>query len=267
MNSMSIKNFFLSLGIALFLLLPATSFSWGVTGHRVVAEIAQTHLTKKAKRNLKKLIGTENLEMWANWPDFIKSDSTWKHADPWHYVDLPGHMEKEAFITALKKLPGKNLYTQIYAMIDDLKNKNLAVEKRQLALRFLIHLVGDLHQPLHVGRDEDAGGNKIAVTWFDKRTNLHSLWDVSLIDFQQYSFTEYTRMLNTIHAGKVKDWQGGTLEDWFYDSHQASDVIYDNTIADSKIGYQYNYKFVGLLNEQLLKGGVRLAAILNKALK
>ncbi len=83
------------------------AFSWGVTGHRTSAEIAQQHLTKKAKKELRKLIGKGTLALWSNWPDFIKSDSTWNHASHWHYVDLPGHMEKEKFIEDLKKLPGK----------------------------------------------------------------------------------------------------------------------------------------------------------------
>ena len=241
------------------------AFSWGVIGHRVIGEIAQQHLTKKAKKELRKLTGKETLAWWANWPDFIKSDSTWNHASPWHYVDLPGHLEKEKFIDELKKLPGKNLYTQIQAMIAELKNKSLPLEKRRIALYFLIHLVGDLHQPLHVGRDEDAGGNKIVVYWFDKKTNLHSLWDSMLIEFQQYSYTEYAKLLDIKEPEDVKAWQSTSLEDWFYESHELSDVIYDATAAESKLGYKYNYQFQKTLDEQLLKGGLRLAVLLNQA--
>ena len=240
------------------------AFGWGVTGHRTIAEIAQQHLSKKAKKELRKIIGKESLAWWSNWPDFIKSDSTWDHASPWHYVDLPGHMEKGKFIEELKKLPGKNLYTQIQALSADLKNRSLDVEKRREALYFLIHLLGDLHQPLHVGRDEDAGGNKIVVYWFDKKTNLHSLWDSMLIDFQQYSFTEYARLLDIAEEEQVKSWQNSSLEDWFYESHVMSDSIYDATPNESKLGYKYNYQFQQVLNQQLLKGGIRLAGVLNE---
>ena len=160
----ALKSFFLIVG--LFMLNQA--FGWGVTGHRVVGEIAQSHLSKKAKKELEKLIGKETLAWWANWPDFIKSDTTWKHASPWHYVDLPGHMQKDAFITDLKKLPGENLYTQIPAMMAQLKDKSLSVEKRRTALYFLIHFVGDLHQPLHVGRDEDEGAIKYRLPGLTK---------------------------------------------------------------------------------------------------
>ena len=190
--------------LASALLMVKHTFSWGLMGHRIIGEIAQQHLTKKAKKELQKLIGKETLAQWSNWPDFIKSDSAWNHASPWHYVDLPGHLEKEKFIQELKKLPGENLYTQIQAMMAELKEKSLPVEKRKVALYFLIHLVGDLQQPLHVGRDEDAGGNKIVVYWFEKKTNLHTVWDSMLIEFQQYSYTEYAKLLNMENEDRVK---------------------------------------------------------------
>lgn len=254
--------------LALALLLSHFAFCWGVTGHRVIGEIAQQHLSGKARKEIKKLFGKESLAWWSNWPDFIKSDSTWNHASHWHYVDLPGHTPKDSFIDQLKKLPGKNLYTQIQDMMAQLKNNELPLRQRQEALRFLVHLVGDLHQPLHVGRDEDQGGNKIVVYWFDKKTNLHTLWDSMLIDFQQYSYTEYARSLdNTASKEEIKKWQSGSLEDWFYESHVLSDSIYDATPNESKLSYKYNFKFQPLLDEQLLKGGLRLAALLNETFK
>lgn len=256
-----LKTFF----VAAALLIVQQAFCWGLTGHRTIGEIAQQHLSKKAKKELKKLIGRETLAWWSNWPDFIKSDSTWRHASPWHYVDLPGHMEKEKFIEDLKKLPGKNLYTQIPAMIAEMKDKSLSLEQRGIALYFLIHFVGDLHQPLHVGREEDEGGNKIVVYWFDKKTNLHSLWDTMLIEFQQYSYTEYAKLLNIAEPEQVKTWQSGSLDDWFYESHVLSDSIYDASPNEAKLGYRYNFQFQKMLDQQLLKGGVRLAALINQA--
>ena len=265
MNKLPGRFFIRTFLLTTALFIAQYAFSWGVTGHRIIGEIAQQHLTKKAKKELRKLIGKETLAWWSNWPDFIKSDSAWNHASPWHYVDLPGHMEKEKFIDELKKLPGKNLYTQIQAMMAELKDRSLPLEKRRVALYFLIHLAGDLHQPLHVGRDEDAGGNKIVVYWFDKKTNLHTLWDSMLIEFQQYSYTEYTRLLNIADKDRVNAWQSSSLEDWFYESHVLSDAIYDATPNESKLSYKYNYKFQKIVDEQLLKGGIRLAELLNRA--
>jgi hypothetical protein len=143
----------------------------------------------------------------------------------------------------------------------------LPIDKRQIALRFLIHFVGDLHQPLHVGREEDQGGNKISVTWFDKQTNLHSVWDNSLVDFQQYSYTEYTTVLDIATAEEVQSWQQSTLEDWFYESYTLANKVYATVPADGKLGYKYNYIFQQDLDRQLLKGGVRLAEMINEALQ
>lgn len=254
--------------IVLLLCLSTQLQAWGLNGHRIVAEIAQRHLTKKATRNLEKLIGKSPLAFWANWPDFIKSDTTnkWKQTGPWHYVDLPGHISEEDFIEGLHDLDHKSLYSQIPEMESILSNKNLPLEQRRIALRFLIHFVGDLHQPLHVGRDEDAGGNKIKVTWFGHPTNLHTVWDTELIDYQKWSYTEYATNIDTAGKATIAEIQSGSLEDWFYQSHELSDEIYDKTPDGSELSYQYNYIFYDQLNHQLLSGGLRLAKILNEIL-
>lgn len=253
--------------LAILIFAPLYSFCWGVTGHRVVAEIAQRHLSGKAKKELKKLIGRESLQQWANWPDFIKSDTThvWDMASKWHYVNIAGDLPKDEFLNKLKNLQGENLYTQIKAMAAQLKDKMLSQEKRQIALRFLIHFVGDLHQPLHVGREEDKGGNDIKVSWFDKQTNLHSVWDGSLVDFQQYSYTEYAHYLDIAATDVVKVWKQSSLEEWFYESYSLANKVYASVPADGKLGFRYNYIFQKDLDLQLLKGGVRLAELINKA--
>lgn len=266
MRKAPVRSVLKSLFFLVALFIAHAAFCWGLTGHRVIAEIAQNHLSKKARKELKNLIGNETLAWWSNWPDFIKSDSAWNYAYKWHYVDLPGHMEKSDFIRELKKLPVENLYTQIPAMIKQLKDKSLSTEKRRTALSFLVHLVGDLHQPLHVGREEDQGGNKIVVYWFDDKTNLHSVWDNTLIEFQKYSYTEYARLLDLATPEQIKSWQSSSLEDWFYESHVLSDSIYDATPTETRLNvYNYNFKFKELMEKQLLKGGIRLAYLLNKA--
>lgn len=260
-NSALLPRVLFSAGL---LLMMQTAFCWGLTGHRVVGKIAQAHLGKKARKEIKALIGHESLAWWSNWSDFIKSDSTNKAKDPWHYVDLPGHMQKDSFIAALKLLPGKNLYTQIGDMQRQLRDRSLPLEQRQQALYWMIHLMGDLHQPLHVGRDEDQGGNKIIVYWFGQKTNLHSLWDSKLIESQVFSFTEYASELDVLGRDAQEKLTAGSLEDWFADSHELSDRIYDGSPNEAKLGYQYNYDFKDLLDTQLLKGGLRLARILNE---
>lgn len=244
------------------------AYSYGVTGHRIVAQIAENHLTGKAKRNLKKIIGEQKLAYWANWPDFIKSDTTgtWKHTDRWHYVNINPQPDFKRFSDSLKAQDGPNLYTQIQKLSAQIKDKNTSKNDREIALRFLIHMIGDLSQPLHVGRAEDLGGNRIRMKFFGENTNLHSLWDSKLIDSQKYSYEEYARLLDVKSKEEVKAIQAGSLEEWFYDSHLKANTIYANTKADQAYSYDYTYKFTQLMERQLLYGGLRLAKILNEVL-
>lgn len=242
------------------------SYAWGLTGHRVIAEIAENHLCGKTKREIKKLLGKEKMAYWANWPDFIKSDTTgvWKEASVWHYVNIDPQSDFKAFDSELKKQAGPNLYTQIEVLSQKLKNKDFPEQERKTALIFLIHLMGDLVQPMHTGRAGDLGGNKIEVTYFGGKTNLHSVWDGKLIDSQKYSYTEYAKLLDIKTKKEVKEIQSGTLEDWLYDSHKIANKIYAQTPNGSELGYDYQYKFNDTVERQLLYGGLRLAKILNE---
>ncbi|MBB4805523.1 hypothetical protein HNP38_000795 [Chryseobacterium defluvii] len=241
------------------------SYAWGLTGHRVIAEIAQNHLCGKTKREIKKIMGKERLAYWANWPDFIKSDTTgnWKQASAWHYINIDPQADFKAFEQNLKAQAGPTLYTQIKTLSAQIKDKRTSEKDRKIALIFLIHMMGDLSQPLHVGRAEDLGGNKIDVTYFGDKTNLHSVWDGKLVDSQKYSYTEYAQLLDIRTKDEVKQIQSGTLEDWLYDSHKIANRIYAQTPNNSKLSYDYQYKFNDTMERQLLYGGLRLAKLLN----
>lgn len=242
------------------------SFAWGLTGHRMVAEIAQHHLSSRTERKIKKLLGNEKLAYYANWPDFIKSDTTgvYKETSAWHYVNINPQKNFQQFKDSLEAQKGPNLYTQIKALSEKIKDKNVADVDKKVALMFLIHLVGDLHQPLHVGRFADLGGNKINVTYFGQKTNLHSVWDSKLVEDQKYSYTEFANLLDIKSKDEVKQIQSGTLEDWLYDSHKIANSIYFQTPNDSKLSYEYNYRFEPTIERQLLDGGLRLAKVLNE---
>ncbi len=243
-------------------------YSWGTTGHRVIAEIAENHLSGKSKRQLKKIIGDQKLAYWATWPDNIKSDTTgvWKQTERWHYVNVNSQGNIKQFTDSLKAEKGTNIYTQIKVLSDQIKDKKTTAQDREIALRFLIHLVGDAAQPMHVGRFADLGGNRIKLNYFGAPTNLHSLWDSKMVDFEKYSYTEYARVLDVKSKEEVQTIQLGTLEDWLYDSQKAANRIYANSKPDSNYSYDYNYKFQPLVERQLLYGGLRLAKILNEVL-
>ena len=128
---------------------------------------------------------------------------------------------------------------------------------------FLIHLIGDMHQPFHAGREADRGGNTIKIRWFNQNTNLHSLWDSKLVDFEKYSYTEYATVLNVLPKSEKKKLQQGTLEDWLYDSHLTADMLYAMTQSGENLSFEYFYKVSPTLNSQLQKAGLRLAKFLN----
>lgn len=243
------------------------SFAWGITGHRIIAEIAERNLSRKAKKEIKKIIGNQKMAYWANWPDFIKSDKSFQYADSWHYINIPGNLPYEVFVTELKNSSNENLYKRISILADDLKKGDLPSEKKQQYLYFLIHLLGDAHQPLHIGRADDLGGNKITVEWFGERTNIHSVWDSKLVDYEKYSYTEYADVLNILSKKQIKDIQNGTLEAWLYDSYSISNVIYDGVKSNDHLKYGYPYLHKEHVEQQLLKGGLRLSKMLNEIFK
>lgn len=250
--------------LALFLYIPFCSMAWGVLGHRIIGQVADSYLTKTAKKEIFKILGSESIAMTSNWPDFIKSDPAYKYLDTWHYINLKGGLNETELKNYLATDTVTDAYTKINWLTGQLKNKELESEKKVLYLRLLIHIVGDIHQPLHIGRFEDRGGNGIKVNWFKDPSNLHTVWDSKLIDFQQLSYSEYAASINYTSRAQRKEWQAEPLSDWIWKSYQYAEKIYADIKPDATLGYDYNFKFIGIVNQQLLKGGVHLAGLLNE---
>jgi hypothetical protein len=250
--------------VGLFLYLPLQSMAWGMLGHRVVGEIAERNLNCKAKRNIKKILGTESLAMASTWADFIKSEPSYKYLDTWHYINFKSGMSQDEFVMALKQDTATNVYTKLNMLVAELKKKDLSQEKKQMYLRLVIHMVGDIHQPMHTGRPEDLGGNRVKLFWFGEPTNLHRLWDSDLIESQDLSYTEYSTFLNHTTRAQRKEWMKQPSSQWLYDSYLISNKIYSEIQPEQKLSYRYNYDYVDTLNQQLLKGGIHLAGLLNE---
>ena len=263
MNTRILKKIFIAV---FFIFGIAEASAWGVTGHRVVAEIAENHLTNRAKRKLKKLIGKQKLAYWANWPDNVRNSPEWKNTSTWHYVNIPPQETKEQFIEQLKNNNKPNIYTAIQNVKGIIVDKNTPDADREIYLRFLVHFLGDMMQPMHTGREEDLGGNLIKIQFFKKDTNLHSLWDSGLIDNTKYSYTEYARVLDVKSKDEINQIQSGSLEDWLYESHQAANQLYASVKPGENYSYDYQEQYKDLLERQLLHAGLRLAKILNEVL-
>ena len=262
---MKLNNIKKGLLIALFTALPFCTLAWSMLGHRIVGEIAESYLSKNAKREIYKILGTESLAMTSNWADFIKSDPAYAYLSPWHYINFKQGLSEAEVKAYLETDTITDAFTKIKFLTAELKKKDLTFENKKMYLRLLVHIVGDIHQPLHAGRPDDLGGNKIKVMWFNNPFNLHQVWDDKIVDLQQLSYTEYTAAINHTTKAQRTAWQSETLSDWIWQSYKLAEVIYgDITQPDQKLDYKYNYKYLSIVNQQLLKGGVHLAGLLNE---
>lgn len=258
------KSLKVGLIMAICAYIPVNASAWGMLGHRIVGQVAESYLSSKSRKAIKNILGDETLAMSANWADFIKSDSSYNYLSSWHYVNLPEKLDRQGVINFLEQEKQPNVYNKIQDMISILKKKESSADEKKMALRMLVHMVGDLHQPMHTARKEDLGGNKVYVSWFGGRSNLHKVWDEGLVDYQQLSYTEYATAINHPTKAQLKAWRSISLAENVFESYQLVDKIYAKTHADDKLSYRYNFDFVDYLNEQLLKGGVRLAKIINE---
>src|ERR1700744_2043909 len=179
---------------AIIIYAPLQSMAWGKTGHRICGQIAESYLTPKAKAAVHAILGDESIAMASNWADYIKSDPAYNYLYNWHFVDLDRSYSYPELVEFLQHDNNVDAYTKLNFLIGELKKKDLSKENKLLYLRMLIHITEDVHQPFHTGHTSDKGGNDIKLTWFNKPTNLHSVWDSQLIEFQQLSYTEYTAM-------------------------------------------------------------------------
>jgi hypothetical protein len=243
--------------IILSLYSPAT-LAWGKTGHRIVAEIAQRNLDLKILKEIKDLMGDEDLSRASNWPDEIRSNSKYNYTWPWHYVSIPNG---KSYFDQKRKSEG-DVIESLFRNEDILRDLKAPKEQRIEALRFVIHFLADLHQPLHVGIEEDRGGNSIRVKWFKTETNLHTVWDEEIIDFEKLSFTEYSTYLNHFSDDEKKDWQKGQYLDWAKESQELRPKVYDMP-ENKSLSFEYGYKAKPIVEQRLKQAGLRLAYVLS----
>jgi hypothetical protein len=168
----------------------------GANGHRIVGRIVANHLTPEAAVAVTSLIGAEGLDQAATWADEIRNDPNWqpplKNPSPWHYMSID---DGETLETTVRS-PDRDVLEAIERFSAVLRNAQATRPAKQEALRFVVHFVGDVHQPLHVGRRADRGGNDVEVTLFGDKTNLHSVWDSGLIESEKLSFSELAAFID-----------------------------------------------------------------------
>ncbi|MXX04684.1 MAG: S1/P1 nuclease [Gemmatimonadetes bacterium] len=241
--------------------LPAAA--WGPNGHRIVGRIAENHLTDAAREGISELIGRASLAQVSTWADEIKSDPAWRHASPWHYVNAPPGQS----IEKAHKSPSGDVIEAILRFERVLRDRGAGKKERVDALRFLVHFVGDIHQPLHAGYASDRGGNDVRVRWFGENTNLHTVWDEHLVEYQRLSFTEWVRFFGHAEPGEIEAWRRSTVWDWARESRSMLPAVYDHGDSRSTstpyLGYDYIFRHNDGVKKRLLQAGIRLSGMLN----
>lgn len=246
--------------LSLSLSTAASNYDWGKTGHRVTGAIAEKYLTKKAKRNIAKLLNGQSLAFVSTYGDEIKSESKYRPYGPWHYVNVPFETTYEVHPKSEKG----DLMQGIDACIAVLNNSDSTEQEKVFNLKMLVHLIGDLHQPMHVGLGEDKGGNDFQVRWFGDGTNLHSVWDTKMIDSYNMTYTELADNANTLSKNQLEAINEGNHYTWMEDSRNIVKDVYAHTEVGEKLGYRYMYDYFDTVRGQLQKGGIRLAKVLNE---
>jgi hypothetical protein len=236
------------------------SFDWGQTGHRVTAEVAQNHLTENAQKQIDKLLNGISLAVASTFADEIKSERSFDKYRPWHYANIPF----DKTYNQITPKPEGDIVHAIEHCISVLKDSNSTDEDKAFYLKLLIHFVGDLHQPLHLGLEEDRGANDIRVTWFNENSNLHRVWDSDMIDSYQMSYMELTNNLPKLTAEEVQQIQEGSLLDWVEEIRLLTREVYKSAKNNDRLGYRYMYDHFSTVKVQLQVGGIRLAKILNE---
>lgn len=267
------KKFLIALVSIAALFNTTAAFSWGPTGHDVVAAIAEAHLTPKTQEALDKILGGHSIVYYSSWMDGIQNSPYWetgyKQTKTWHYANV----DKGETYQSMKKNEAGDVVVATERLVSELKNnyENLTDSMRADYVKMIVHMVGDMHCPMHAGRLSDLGGNRTKVRWFGRNTNLHSVWDSKIVESaRNWSYSEWRDQLDRPNRGQEDEFyesvSGGTIEEWFVETVENAAVIYEYVEGKEEnpnLSYQFVHDFSPMLENRLLVGGYRLAYVLN----
>ena len=253
------KRSFLTCAISF--LISAYAFGWGQKGHDTVAYIAQQHLTPVAQAAIDSLLDGYSIVYWANWLDNASHTEDYAYTKTWHYMNIDAGKSFEK----TPRIKEGDIINAIYKQVQILNNPVANKEDKALALKMLVHFLGDIHQPLHMGHASDKGGNYWKLRFFKNSTNLHTLWDTKLLEAAHaWSHTEWQQEIDRLKPQQeIELLQGGNPDVWGKETFEICTQIYNNTPQDINVEYDYIADWTPTIESQLLKGGLRLADILN----
>jgi hypothetical protein len=244
-----------------FMMSALVAGAWGQKGHDVTVYIAEQHLTPKARAAVDSLLQGRSMVYWANWLDNASHTRDYAYTKTWHYKNIDeGERYEEA-----QANPAGDAVVAIKQQVEILSDPTTTIDQAQLSLKILLHIMGDLHQPMHLGHATDLGGNRTAVKFFNNSTNLHSLWDTSLVDSaHKWSYTEWSQQIDRPATYNYDEIVAGTVDDWACQTLDIATKVYRSFPKDYKASYNDIAYWTPTIEQQLLRGGLRLAHLLNQ---
>ena len=237
-----------------------SAWGWGQKGHDTVAYIAECHLTPAAADSVSALLDGHSPVYWANWLDNASHTPDYAYTKTWHYKNINEDVKYEDAPLNEKG----DVVTAVREQISLLTDPKSTRDQKTLALKILIHTVGDMHQPMHMGRLTDLGGNKRTVRYFDRNTNLHSIWDTALLNSAHaWSYTEWQQQIDRLNAEAEAAEAAGNVDDWAKQTHAIATRVYNYFPENAKVSYNEIAAWTPVIEQQLLRGGLRLARVLN----
>jgi hypothetical protein len=250
------KYFLLTL---IFSLAVSQAFAWGQLGHYLIGLMAEKQMKKSTRKKVEKVLFPMSLSRSGTWMDEVRSDRSFDYAETWHYLTS----NEGEYNPEIQEKTG-DVYEAILRIKEELKKGGLDPKSEAEKLKMLIHMVEDIHQPLHVGKGNDRGGNDVKIEFFNQPTNLHALWDSGMIDRQGMSYSEIGCELYRRLTPELKQkYRSASMQDWLKEAVSLRPMVY-NLPESKKISYQYMYENYGIAEERMIAASVRLAQILEE---
>lgn len=244
------------------MLAPTLASAWGQKGHDVVAYIAEKHLSKRTLKRVTEVLDGNSLVYVANWMDNASHTDEYAYTKTWHYVNV--NPDEGSYNNSTKSTSG-DVVTAINGIVDRIKSGTLTAEQERAELMMLIHLVGDMHCPMHAGMKSDRGGNGTKVKYFGKQRNLHSVWDSEIVESaHRWSYSEWQQQVDRASRKEQKAIAQGCPNDWIEETVLLARDIYATSSTGENLSYDYVAHYAPVVEQQLLKGGIRLAKILEE---
>lgn len=248
--------------LLLLTLIAINASAWGPKGHDTVAYIAECHLSKRAKKSIEQVLGGHSMVYVSCWLDNASHTPEYAHTKTWHYVNVD--RDEQSYSVSYKE-PNGDVVTAINDCVAKLKSGELTPDEERVTLMMLIHLVGDMHCPMHAGYKSDRGGNDTHITFFNRQRKLHSVWDSEIVESaHKWSYTEWQREVDRANKREIKAIQQGTPNDWIEETVALAKDVYLNSPTKRNLSYDYVNHYAPTIEQQFLKGGLRLAALLEE---